>query len=139
MYCSNCGENISNKAEVCPKCGVRPFRVKNYCYNCGEKVRNQNQEICTSCGVSLHNNSISSADAKEPWLIALLSFFITGLGQIVAGQIKKGIAMLIVSVVLGAFSGGFSALFTIPISTIDGYLIAKKIKSGQQVEEWEFF
>lgn len=142
MYCPNCGEQISEKAEICPKCGVRPFRIKNFCYNCGKNIT-ENQEMCVDCGVSLNKvingTSGMSNEAKDPWLMALLSFLITGLGQIVMGQVKKGAALLIGSMILGFFTAGISAAITIPLSTIDAYLIAKKIKEGKIVDEWEFF
>lgn len=57
-FCSNCGKKIDAKAEICPKCGVRQ---------------------------SSSNNSIESK-RKEPWLAALASFFIPGLGQLYTGQ-----------------------------------------------------
>ena len=139
MYCSNCGDHISEKAEICPKCGVRPFRIKNYCYNCGKGV-NENQEICVDCGVSINKKiSGSSNGEKEPWLMALLSFLITGLGQMIMGQGKKGATILIGSIILGMFTVGFSAFITTPLSIIDAYLIGKKKKDGKEVGEWGFF
>jgi TM2 domain-containing membrane protein YozV/RNA polymerase subunit RPABC4/transcription elongation factor Spt4 len=140
MYCSNCSSNISDKAEICPKCGVRPFRNKNYCYHCGVNV-NEEQEICIDCGVSLNKKptNASSEKAKEPWLMALLSFFITGLGQMILGQVKKGAVWLIGGFLLALFTAGFSALIIIPLVVIDAFLIAKKMKEGKEVGEWEFF
>lgn len=35
MHCTNCNETIDHRAEICPKCGVRTFTVKNYCQECG--------------------------------------------------------------------------------------------------------
>lgn len=139
MYCGNCGLSISEKAEICPHCGVRPLRNKNFCYNCGTKV-NPEQEMCISCGVSLNKKaSASPGNTREPWLMALLSFLITGLGQILVGQVKKGAAMLIGSALLGLMTAGLSAFITTPISIIDAYLITKKINQGKQVADWEFF
>lgn len=139
MYCPHCSEQVSEKAEVCPKCGVRPFRSKNYCYNCGVKV-NENQEICVECGVSIDRKvSGISNGAKEPWLIALLSFLLTGLGQMVIGQGKKGATILIGSIILGFMTFGVSTFVTTPLAIVDGYLIAKKKKEGKEVAEWEFF
>lgn len=139
MFCTNCAENISDKAEVCPKCGVRQFRVTNYCSNCGVNV-NENQEMCTNCGVLIKKSATVAIDGlKEPWLMALLSFIITGLGQMILGQIKKGAVMLIGSIALGIFTVGFSFFITTPIAIIDAFLIAKKMKEGKEVGEWEFF
>ena len=139
MYCTNCGDHISDKAEICPKCGVRLFRNKNHCFNCGKSV-NENQEICVECGVSLNKKLNGSSNAeKEPWLMALLSFLITGLGQMILGQGKKGAAILIGSIILAIITVGLSAFITTPLSIIDAYLIAKKKAGGKEVGEWEFF
>jgi predicted amidophosphoribosyltransferase len=140
MYCSNCGSTISDKAEICPKCGIRPFRNKSYCYNCGVNVKEE-QEICIDCGVSLNKKPTNSSSQKsqEPWLMALLSFLITGLGQMIMGQVKKGAAWLIGGFFLAIFTAGISIFIIIPLVVIDAFLIAKKIKEGKQVGEWEFF
>jgi len=52
-YCSSCGASIRKDAEICVKCGVRQAIPH-------EKVLNK----------------------KEPWLAALASFIIPGLGQL---------------------------------------------------------
>jgi TM2 domain-containing membrane protein YozV len=75
----------------------------------------------------------------EPALAALLSFLLVGLGQMVLGQTIKGVVMLIVALVLGALTGCVACLVTFPVSAIDAYLIAKKLKEGKSVGEWEFF
>ncbi|WP_075618292.1 zinc ribbon domain-containing protein [Paenisporosarcina indica] len=138
MHCTNCSETISDQAEICPKCGVRTFTVKNYCHGCGSSVK-ENQEICISCGVSLKRKNNNSNGEKEPWLMALLSFFILGLGQIVLGQTAKGITMLVVGIIIGMITFGLSAIITLPLAVIDAYLIAKKKKEGKVVRDWEFF
>ncbi len=52
-YCSSCGEIIKKEAEICPKCGVRQKKAPS-----------------------------SGKERKEPWLAALASLIIPGLGQI---------------------------------------------------------
>jgi TM2 domain-containing membrane protein YozV/RNA polymerase subunit RPABC4/transcription elongation factor Spt4 len=139
MHCTNCSETISNQAEICPKCGVRTFKVKNYCHGCGVSV-NENQEICVACGINLKNKSMNSSNGeKEPWLMAVLSFLILGLGQIILGQTAKGLTILIVGIIVGIITFGISSFITVPISVIDAYLIAKKKKEGKLVGDWEFF
>lgn len=56
-FCSKCGEKIDIEAEICPKCGVRQALSKSI-----------------------------KEDKKEPWLAALASFFIPGLGQLYTRQ-----------------------------------------------------
>ncbi|MDQ0160457.1 zinc ribbon domain-containing protein [Alkalibacillus salilacus] len=142
MYCPNCAASISDKAELCPNCGVRPFREVNYCFNCSESI-NANQEMCISCGVRVHkkvSTSVSTGDdSKPPWLMALVSFFVSGLGQMVIGQLKKGFAILAISMVLGFMTFGASAIITTPFAVIDAYLVSKKVADGRSIDEWEFF
>lgn len=75
----------------------------------------------------------------EPWLAALLSFLIVGLGQMLIGQVKKGVVFLIGSVVLTFVTFGLSVFITSVLAIVDAYLIAKKKKEGKEVGEWEFF
>ena len=139
MHCTNCSEQISNLAEICPKCGVRPHVTKNFCHSCGSSV-NSNQAMCINCGVQLKEiNKTQNGDSPNPAIMGLLSFLITGLGQMVMGQVAKGIVMLIGSIILAFFTLGLSSLITIAISIIDAVLIAKKKQQGRQVGEWEFF
>ncbi|MUV37556.1 hypothetical protein JNUCC1_01362 [Lentibacillus sp. JNUCC-1] len=138
MYCPNCGERISDKAEICPKCGVRPFRVIRHCYHCGAAV-NERQEMCVSCGAAVKKNpSTSGAVPQEPWLMVLLSFILPGLGQILLGQVAKGVIIIFVNLFF-LFVFTLFWFITVPLSIVDAYLIAKKKQDGKQVGEWEFF
>lgn len=69
-FCFNCGNEIDEKAEICPKCGVR---VKQ---------------------VPIHG------EIKSSGIAVILSFFIPGLGQIYNGQIGKGILFIIIGFIL---------------------------------------
>ncbi len=69
-FCANCGNEIDEKAEICPKCGVRVKQVPAY------------------------------IDKKSSGIAVVLSFFIPGLGQIYNGQIGKGILFIIIGFIL---------------------------------------
>ena len=85
MHCTNCSEHISNLAEICPKCGVRPYVTKNFCHSCGFSV-NSNQSMCISCGTLLKEiKKIKPANSTTPAIMGLLSFLLVGLGQIAMG------------------------------------------------------
>jgi len=70
MYCKNCGQIIDDKAEICPKCGVR-VAMPPIVY---EKL--------------------------NPDISAILSFFIPGLGQIYCGRFFRGILIFITTTLL---------------------------------------
>jgi TM2 domain-containing membrane protein YozV len=108
-FCSNCGKKIDFKAEICPKCGVRV--------------------------VSAIKHKPASREIKNPGLAAVLSFLITGLGQIYNGQIGKGILMLILMIV---FFFMILIIIGIPLLLVlwiygiyDAYETARKINSGE--------
>lgn len=69
-FCANCGSEIDEKAEICPKCGVRVKQIPVY------------------------------RDLKSSGIAVILSFFIPGLGQIYNGQIGKGILFMIIAFIL---------------------------------------
>lgn len=72
--------------------------------------------------------------------MALLSgCCIAWLGQILMGQTAKGLVMLAICVTVAIPTAGIGILFGWPLSAVDAYLTAKKLKEGQPVGEWEFF
>lgn len=140
MHCTNCNETIDNRAEICPKCGVRTFTVKNYCQECGTSVM-ANQELCVKCGTTLAapKQTIKSNYSYSPLLMGIASFFIPGLGQMIMGQVKKGLVLLAISLFLGLVTFGIIGFILMIVATVDAVKIAKKLQAGRAVEEWEFF
>jgi TM2 domain-containing membrane protein YozV len=55
-------------------------------------------------------------------------------GQIISGQVGKGILMLVVFFVLCGLGGLLNV-----VAAIDAYLIAEKKNAGKPVGEWDFF
>jgi hypothetical protein len=80
MYCRNCGAQIADVAEICVKCGVRPFAEKHFCQECGSETKS-NQEICIKCGVRLK----TSLGAE----ISLASVNLESLGSYYQEEFKK--------------------------------------------------
>ncbi|MGO8748919.1 MAG: hypothetical protein ACLQNE_23385 [Thermoguttaceae bacterium] len=72
-------------------------------------------------------------------MACLLSLVIVGLGQMLLGQTIKGVVMLIAAMVLGVLTVGLAIVVVWPVSAIDAYMIAKKLREGKSVGEWEFF
>ena len=107
QFCSNCGEEIDIDAEICPKCGVR-VKAPTVASTVGE---------------------------KKPWLAAILSFLIVGLGQIYNGEIRKGIVLIIAYVISIALCFVYVGLILVPILWIygiyDAYTTANKINAGE--------
>jgi len=75
---------------------------------------------------------------RDPTLMAVLSFLVPGLGQIVLGQNVKGIVLCVLGVGLGVTTciGGLAGSV---VAIIDAYQIGVKLRNGQPVRQWEFF
>ena len=77
---------------------------------------------------------------KDPLLMALLSgCCLAGVGQMVLGQVTKGLVLMFGTIVLGLLTGGLSVFLTFPLLAIDAYQVARKLKAGESVSEWECF
>lgn len=139
--CPKCGALVKDDSIFCDKCGINIVDYNNsndktetgrptkFCSTCGEKI-DINAEICPKCGV----RSII-VNKKNPAIAAILSFFITGLGQVYNGQIKKAL-ILFISMVISAFLviiliGVFLALIIWAYGIYDAYKSAQEINNGR--------
>ena len=74
---------------------------------------------------------------KDPIIAAVLSFLLAGgVGQLYLGQQKKGIILIVASVVLWCVGLGFIPTL---LGAYDAYVIGNKLKNGQPVGDMEFF
>ncbi len=104
MYCKNCGAEIDEKAEICPKCGVRVKSIP------------------------------ISIEKKSSGIAAIASFFVPGLGQIYNGQIGKGIMYILIGIVFALLMFVLIGFVLYPLFWIyniyDAYSTAEKINAG---------
>ncbi|MGP8190241.1 MAG: double zinc ribbon domain-containing protein [Methanobacterium sp.] len=139
-YCGNCGDQIDQNAEICPKCGVRQPEVKKtkYCTNCASQI-DQNAEICPQCGVRQPGSATFKQPViqKNPGIAAVLSALFVGLGQIYNGEILKGIILIIAYAVSCVLIFVLIGFITTPIlwlfGVYDAYNTANKINAGEIV------
>jgi uncharacterized paraquat-inducible protein A len=148
MFCRTRGAKVGPDTEV-RYCGVRPRTGHNFCKACGQASYADEAE-CTACGEKLVSEEstskviVGSPNLPSPIVMALISAFtFPWFGQFLMGQSNKGALMLIVSLILTVTCIGLFAsvvgLVLWPISAIDAYCIAKKLRAGKAVGEWEFF
>jgi len=71
--------------------------------------------------------------------MAVLSLLLAGLGQMVLGQVAKGVVVLLGTVVLGVLTDGVAAPLLVVVGACDAFVIAKKLKEGRAVGYWGFF
>jgi TM2 domain-containing membrane protein YozV len=75
----------------------------------------------------------------SPGIAALISFFLTGGGQVYNGQTGKGITLLMAAICLGLISYGILGGVIWVITLIDAICVGNKLNQGRVVSKWEFF
>jgi TM2 domain-containing membrane protein YozV len=109
-------DKMSDTSKECPKCGAILETEVTFCPLCGTPQK----KIKTS---------------KDPTITAILSFIITGLGQVYLGHYVRGIILFMISasilLLLPMYSDNsqmnFMAILVIGfIATYDAYILAKK-------------
>ena len=130
LFCTNCGNSVSEQAVACMSCGARPTGHRKFCRHCGVAV-NPEQVVCIKCGASLTGNTGisrffgSGQNAGTTWqknkLVAgLLGILLGGLGihKFYMGSWGWGIVFL-AFVVLTVFIG---SLVTSIIGLVEGIM-----------------
>lgn len=77
-----------------------------YCDNCGKEL-DDNAAFCSNCGKQLNKKN------KNIYISLILTFIITGLGSVYAGQTRKGVILFIVRIffgIMGLFLNIFAAI-----------------------------
>jgi hypothetical protein len=69
--------------------------------------------------------------------MALASLLIVGLGQIIMGQWKKGLAMIGLQVVLALLTAGVTAVPFQAMTALDAWKVARRLHQGLAVGEWD--
>jgi TM2 domain-containing membrane protein YozV len=77
---------------------------------------------------------------KDPIIAAVLSLLILGgVGQLYLGQQKKGIIIIVASILAWCISVGTLGWIIQLVGAYDAYVIGNKLKNGQPVGDMEFF
>ncbi len=74
---------------------------------------------------------------KNPIVAALLSFLLLGgVGQIYFGQQKKGIILIVATLLLSCVGVGFVVWI---VGVVDAYILADKLQQGQTIGDMQWF
>ena len=145
MHCRTCGKEVLEQAVVCVSCGCPPRIGNKFCQSCAAETLQQ-QIMCVKCGVSLKGGRnaadgliVASDPPKDPVLMCVLTVLIPGVGQMLCGQLAKGITLFVVSAFFIFITLGFGVFISLPVVGYDGYRIAMKLKEGKTVTPWEMF
>jgi predicted nucleic acid-binding Zn ribbon protein len=107
------------RTKFCPHCGTMIPYDESYCPACGEP-----QPVL---------EGVRRKPAKKTWVAVLLSLIVTGLGHVYLGRWRRGLTILVITLVVGGVAslyftydhvmliGLFFALF----SAYDAYLLSR--------------
>jgi TM2 domain-containing membrane protein YozV len=125
--CPFCAEQIAADAIKCKHCGTILVSIPGVESQSGGRA----------------GRVYASDPPKDPLLMAFLSgCCIFGLGQIVLGQTIKGVMILVGALIFvaGTFGHGILVIWVLwPLAALDAYMIAKKLRAGKSVGDWECF
>ena len=137
MICANCGKSLATNARFCPSCGTSTVSAE------------QSTKVGEQRGIRASPRG-GLVPARNPPLsphLALLSLLLAGLGQLVLGQVAKGLIVFACLIALGIFiasQGGGEAVWMIGlvvqiILVIDGYMVGRALQRGQPVGKFQWF
>jgi TM2 domain-containing membrane protein YozV len=110
-----------DQTKYCPYCGIMIPYDERYCPACGEPQPALGEVV-------------KKTTKKSPWLAALLSLLITGLGQLYLGKWRRGASFFFTAIMLGFFASFYltndqilviGVIFAI-ISAYDAYRLTSK-------------
>ncbi|MDR3108475.1 MAG: GYF domain-containing protein [Planctomycetaceae bacterium] len=57
LFCTNCGNSISEHTVACMSCGAKPVGHRKFCHKCGTTL-NSEQVICIECGTGIGQSGV---------------------------------------------------------------------------------
>ena len=123
----------------CGACGGALAEGASFCGACGRATGEDSAVGVTFTVGAAGPRFIPAKPTASPWIAAMLSMLLIGLGQMSVGQVRKGVAVLVGGIVLSVLTLGIAALVIMPVAAIDAYKIADKLRRGRPVGAWEFF
>ena len=128
MFCSKCGSENPEVARFCAKCGApMPPPAAAATAAAAPPVVDTMRGLAPTSSPSSTTPAgaaVVSVTGKTPWVAALLSFFITGLGQLYNGDFKKGAVMFGLAVLGFIFTGGLLTVGVWIWGMVDGWQVA---------------
>ena len=111
IKCSECKEEISDKALKCPHCGC-PNNPKVKCPECNTDI-DKNASTCSNCGYLLKNNKVTNQNNKSKIAAGLLGILLGCFGahNFYLGYTGKAVAQLLITVLSCFVLSGVSAIW----------------------------
>ena len=110
--------------------------MAKFCPTCGVELQNPDAIACPSCGGAINVQQLTChTPHKSPFLAAILSLLISGLGQIYNGQFGKGILYFLIAVLCRLTLDIGIGVILWPlwwiVGMVDAYVSAGKINRGE--------
>jgi TM2 domain-containing membrane protein YozV len=113
--------------------------MSKFCQACGVELQTPDAFACLNCGKIVGQHAVV-VKSKNPLFAALLSFFLSGLGQVYNGQFGKGIMYFAIAIICGLLINVVIGLVLAPIwwiiNILDAYSTAKRINQGEQFDNF---
>jgi len=90
LFCTNCGNSVSEQAVACMSCGAKPVGHRKFCRQCAAAL-NPEQIVCIQCGAAVKATGSSRSVGRDS----------VGGGSIEGGKSKLMAGLL--GILLGAF------------------------------------
>jgi len=119
-----------------------------FCEECGNEIPDD-ASFCKHCGKKIVNNNIAPTVGKEKNMIValIISFLLTGLGIVYAGNTKKGILLFVASLIFAILGMGIPFFSVIGIliwvyglyATYNEVKIANGVSNPNMIEDFKTF
>lgn len=124
--------------KICPKCGKKdnPADSTN-CSECSSPMISEEKAIALNKDTYIpwHKRFVN----LNPWAIALVAFLGPGIGQLLLGQMSKGLAILTLGLISGSLSAGLGYIVFSIYFAIDSFILARKSNAGEPIGEVQFY
>ena len=125
MKCKECGTEVSSNMNHCPNCGA----------SCAGAV--QSTAVRGGGNNGRQDNLVYPKNPPMSPHLALLSFLMPGLPQLVFGQVGKGLLMMVVFI--ATVETVILPVAILIFSIIDAYKVGNTLKSMVPVGKWQIF
>lgn len=145
-YCGNCGQVLTMGGVLLqqPETESEEATVRRVPPTVTESRSSTAQAppSATATARKIASAAAASTRAGDPAILAVLSFIVPGVGQILNRQAAKGVAILIGAFIASAYLhvGTFTAIFLIAraLFALDAYRIAEWRQRGDAINEWDW-
>lgn len=122
------------------------YANQQYTYQQNQAQQHYYQQQAQQQSTSVNSGLVTPDKLSvEPIVACVLSILLTGLGQMINGQIEKGLLLLFggmtVVLFISFITCGFGAILSpllAVISALDAYNCAKRLQNGQTIGKYEF-